>query len=96
MGFRSHHILASFLLESIVLGMIGGVLGCAVGSLCDGWSATSSVSSGGGGGKTIVLKLVVDYNIWLIGIALSFMMAFIGGLFPAVNAVRLKTLDVLR
>lgn len=96
MGFRSHHILASFLLESIVLGMIGGILGCAVGSLCDGWSATSSVSSGGGGGKTIVLKLVVDYNIWLIGIALSFMMAFIGGLFPALNAVRLKTLDVLR
>ena len=94
MGFRSSHILASFLL--IVLGMIGGILGCAVGSLCDGWSATSSVSSGGGGGKTIVLKLVVDYNIWLIGIALSFMMAFIGGLLPAVNAVRLKTLDVLR
>jgi putative ABC transport system permease protein len=96
MGFRSRHILASFLLESIVLGMIGGILGCAVGSLCHGWSATSSVSSGGGGGKTIVLKLIVDLNIWLIGIALSFTMAFIGGLLPAVNAVRLKTLDVLR
>lgn len=96
MGFHSSHILASFLLESIVLGMLGGILGCAVGSICNGWSATSSVSSGGGGGKTIVLKLIVDLNIWLVGIALSFMMAFVGGLLPAVNAVRLKTLDVLR
>jgi len=96
MGFKRRHVVASFMLESIVLGMIGGVLGCLVGSLCDGWSANSSVSSGGGGGKTIVLKLVVDLNIWLIGIALSFVMAFIGGLLPALNAMRLKTLDVLR
>lgn len=96
MGFKRRHVVASFMLESIVLGMIGGVLGCLVGSLCDGWTANSSVSSGGGGGKTIVLKLVVDLNIWLIGIAMSFVMAFIGGLLPAVNAMRLKTLDVLR
>jgi putative ABC transport system permease protein len=96
MGFRKRHVVASFMLESIVLGMIGGVLGCLVGSLCDGWTANSSVSSGAGGGKTIVLKLVVDLNIWLIGIALSFVMAFIGGLLPAINAIRLKTLDVLR
>lgn len=96
MGFGRRHVVASFMLESIVLGMIGGVLGCLVGSLCDGWTANSSVSSGGGGGKTIVLKLVVDLNIWLIGIALSFVMAFIGGLLPAVNAIRMKTLDVLR
>ena len=96
MGFKRRHVVASFMLESIVLGMIGGVLGCLVGSLCDGWTANSSVSSGGGGGKTIVLKLVVDLNIWLIGIAMSFVMAFIGGLLPALNAMRLKTLDVLR
>ncbi len=96
MGFRRRHVVASFMLESIVLGMIGGVLGCLVGSLCDGWTANSSVSSGGGGGKTIVLKLVVDLNIWLIGIALSFVMAFIGGLLPALNAMRMKALDVLR
>jgi len=96
MGFKRRHVVASFMLESIVLGMIGGFLGCLVGSLCDGWSANSSVSSGGGGGKTIVLKLVVDLNIWLIGIALSFVMAFIGGLLPALNAMRMKTLDVLR
>lgn len=96
MGYKRRHIVASFLLESIVLGMLGGLLGCLIGSLCDGWSATSSVSSGGGGGKTIVLKLVVDLNIWLIGLALSFVMAFLGGLFPAMNAMRMKTLDVLR
>ena len=96
MGFRKRHVVASFMLESIILGMIGGILGCLVGSLCHGWSANSSVSSGAGGGKTIVLKLVVDLNIWLIGIALSFTMAFIGGLFPALNAMRMKTLDVLR
>ncbi len=96
MGFRRRHVVASFMLESIVLGMIGGVLGCLVGSLCHGWSANSSVSSGAGGGKTIALKLVVDLNIWLIGIALSFVMAFIGGLLPALNAMRMKTLEVLR
>lgn len=96
MGFRSPHILASFLLESIVLGMLGGLVGVAIGSLCHGYNVSSSVSAGAGGGKTIVFQLTVDLAIWLSGLALTFAMAFFGGLFPSMNAVRLKALDVLR
>ena len=71
LGYNRRQILVSFLLESLVIALIGGGLGCALGSLADGWSANSFVSSGPGGGKFVVLKLSVDANIIATGAALD-------------------------
>ncbi len=38
-------------LESLLIAMVGGAIGCALGSLVDGWQASSIVSGGAGGGK---------------------------------------------
>ena len=75
--------------------MLGGLLGCAIGSLANGTTA-NSVLGGGAGGKFVVLSLVVDANIWAAGMFLALLMGAIGGLLPAISAVRLKPLDALR
>jgi len=63
-GFKRRQIVVSFLLESLVLALLGGLLGCAVGMLADGWTAKSIVSSGqGGGAKFVVLKLAVTSDL---------------------------------
>ncbi len=97
LGFASWQILVSFLLESLVIALVGGLLGCAVGSLANGWTASSIISGGqGGGGKSVMLKLVVDGNILAAGLCLTLVMGGLGGLLPALSAMRLKPLDSLR
>jgi ABC-type lipoprotein release transport system permease subunit len=96
LGYTPGQVLVSFFLESLMLALIGGLLGCAIGSLSHGWSATSIVSSGPGGGKSVMLKLIVDSRILLCGLAFSLVMGAIGGFFPALSAVRLKPLDAVR
>ena len=86
----------SFLLESLLIALVGGLLGCALGSLTNGWTANSIVGSGQGGGKSVVLKLVVDQRILAQGLLLTLAMGFAGGLLPAFRAVRLKALESLR
>jgi ABC-type lipoprotein release transport system permease subunit len=96
LGYGRGQILISFLLESLLIALIGGVLGCALGALADGWTANSVVSGSQGGGKFVVLKLAVDNNILAVGLLLSILMGLLGGLLPAVNAMRLRALEALR
>ena len=96
LGYTRWQILGSFLLESLLLSLLGGLLGCALGYLTDGWTATSIVSSGQGGGKGIVLKLVVDMRILATGLGLALLMGSVGGFIPSFNAMRLKPLESLR
>ena len=95
-GFKRWQMLVSFLLESLGIALLGGIAGLLLGSLTHGWSATSSISSGQGGGKTVILKLVVDGQVIMAGLVFIFVMGRLGGLIPAVNAMRLKLLESLR
>jgi putative ABC transport system permease protein len=95
-GFGRWQILMSFFLESMAIAIFGGLLGCALGSVADGWTASSIVSGGGGGGKSIVLKLSVDANVLATGMVFTLVMGAIGGALPALSAMRLKPLESLR
>jgi hypothetical protein len=95
LGYARWHILVSFLLESLVIALLGGLLGCALGSLANGMTV-NSVMGAGGGGKLVVLQLVVDAHIWAAGVFVTLLMGGLGGLVPALSAVRLKPLDALR
>jgi len=96
LGFARWQILLSFFLESLLLAVVGGAIGCALGMLADGVSATSQMSSGTGGGKSVMLKLVVDGRILGAGMGFAIIMGCVGGLLPALSAVRMKLLDSLR
>lgn len=95
-GYSRLQILTSFLLESLFIAMLGAFVGCALGYLCNGFTATSVVGSGQGGGKTVVLKLIVDGEILSKGVVLALIMGLVGGLFPAAAAMRLKPLEAVR
>ncbi len=97
LGFKRWQILVSFLLESLCLAIAGSLVGCAFGYLWDGVTATSIVSSGqGGGGKVVVLKLVVDLSTIAMGMFLGVAMGLLGGLIPSLSAMRLTALEALR
>ncbi|HEY2412282.1 MAG TPA: ABC transporter permease [Pirellulaceae bacterium] len=96
LGFSRLHVQASFLLESLVLALVGGVAGCALGSLIHGTKAASIVGSGQGGGKFVVLEMVVSGDIIAVGLALSLAMGLFGGLIPSIRAMLVRPLESLR
>ncbi|MCI0377907.1 MAG: ABC transporter permease [Gemmataceae bacterium] len=97
LGYRRWQILASILFESLVIALVGGILGLILGYLItDGVSATSIVSSGQGGGKSIVFRAVVDATVLLTGLLFTFVMGAVGGLIPSLSAMRLKPLESLK
>jgi ABC-type lipoprotein release transport system permease subunit len=96
LGFKRWQILVSFFLESVAIALIGGVLGCALGSLADGWQATSIISGGNGGGKTVIFKLIVGANTIAAGLLFTLVMGTLGGLVPALSAMRMRPLESLR
>jgi cell division protein FtsX len=99
LGYARWQILVSFLLESLLIAVVGGLLGCALGALgtvASGGKMTSIIGGEGGWGKTVELRLLVTANTVLIGVLLSMVMGFKGGLFPALSAMRLKPLESMR
>ena len=96
LGYSRWQILVSFLIESLVIAFAGGILGCALGYITDGWTATSFVSSGQGGGRGVILRLVVDWTTIGYGLLVTLIMGAVGGLVPALTAMRLKPLESLR
>jgi ABC-type antimicrobial peptide transport system permease subunit len=96
LGYYRWQILVTFLLEAMLIGIIGGLIGCALGYLVNGYSATSVVSGGQGSNKTVVLEMTVDHNILALGMLFTLLMAGLGGLLPSVSAMRLKPLDAVR
>lgn len=95
-GYSRRQVLLSFFFESLLLALIGGILGCCLGYFANGYTASSIVSGGQGGGKSVVLKLVVDGKLLGIGLLFSLLMGCIGGLVPALSAMRLRALESLR
>lgn len=96
LGFKRWQILISFMLESLTIAVIGGAAGCALGSVANFFEASSTLSGGQGGGKTVALKMVVDYQTVAAGMLFTLVMGRLGGLVPALSAMRMEILDSLR
>jgi ABC-type lipoprotein release transport system permease subunit len=96
LGFARWQVLVSFLLESLLIAALGGLLGCAAGYLANGWDTQSVVETTGGGMKRVTFKMIVDANTLAAGVIFTLVMGILGGLLPAVSAMRLKPLDSLR
>ncbi len=97
LGFSRWRILVSFLVESLLIALLGGLVGCLIGYLFDGFRVTSIVSSGNGpAGKAVVFRVIVDWGVLGIGLMLSMLMGLVGGLIPALSAMRFKPLESLR
>jgi ABC-type antimicrobial peptide transport system permease subunit len=95
-GFARWQILATFLLESLVIALIGGGLGCILGYFVNGISASTMVGSNDGIPKSVVFEMVVDPNTVALGLLFTLLMGGLGGFLPALAAMRLRPLESLR
>lgn len=93
LGFRRRSILASFLFESAVLALIGGIIGCGLGSLFNGYSAgTSNFASF----SEVLFNFQVTPLIIIMGLLFALFMGVLGGILPARRAAWIRLIDVLR
>ena len=84
-GARSKDVLAQFLVESIVLSTLGGVIGLIVGV---GGSLLAA--------NKLNMPFVVSPGIMLLGFSFSVIIGIVFGYFPARKAARLNPIDALR
>jgi len=99
LGFKRWQVTVSFLLESLAIAVVGGAAGCFLAWLtADGRASTSTLSGGGGGpgGKSVALTINVDAQVIAMGMLFTLVMGRLGGLVPALSAMRIKILDSLR
>ena len=93
LGFRRRSILSSFLLESVLLCLAGGILGCLAtlpfNGLTTGTANWATFSE-------ITFSFRFGWRVMLQGLALALTMGLLGGLFPALRAIRLNTATALR
>jgi putative ABC transport system permease protein len=97
LGFSRAVILTSFVLESMVLGFAGGLLGTAISSavvslLLTAPTGTSNFTTF----AEILFNFELTPSLILSGVVFSLAMGLFGGLFPAARAARLKITSALR
>lgn len=93
LGFRPRSVLASFLLEAVVIAVIGGVIGCLIVLPINGlvtsttnWASFSEVAFA----FRVTPRLLVN------GMVFAVVMGVIGGLLPARHAARQQVIEALR
>jgi len=93
LGFSRGSILFSFLIESVCLSVLGGLLGCLL------VLPLNNITTGIGSFVTfseIAFNFRVSPEIMLIGVLFALVMGTLGGVFPARMAARKEILTALR
>ncbi len=93
MGFSRRSIIMAVMRESLILCLLGGILGCLATLPLNG------ISTGTANWATfseITFSFRYGPDVLLRGVALAVAMGLLGGLFPAVHAVRIPITTALR
>lgn len=92
-GFRGLPVVTAVMLETMLLALLGGLLGCAVAWLLfNGYS----VSTIGSNFSAVVFKFHVSPELLWSGLKWALGIGLVGGLFPALRAARLPITTALR
>jgi putative ABC transport system permease protein len=93
LGFSRFSILLSFVMESVLLALVGGILGCLIAIPMNGFTAgtgqTQSFSE-------LAFAFKITPGIVLVGLIFAVLMGFVGGLLPAVRASQMPITKALR
>ena len=93
LGFPRKSILAAFLIESLLLGALGGVLGLTAASLMQ-WVSISTINF-----QTfseLAFGFVLNFEIAYQTFAFALIMGLLGGFLPALRAARYNIVEALR
>ena len=93
LGFMKSSILAAFILESLFLGLLGGLVGLFAASFMQlvtistmNWQTFAELAFG----------FTLTFDIAWKSLAFALVMGFVGGLLPAIRAARMNIVDALR
>lgn len=92
LGYKPTAIVASFLIESMGLALIGGIIGCAV-AIPMNWVTTGTTNF-----QTfseVVFNFSVTPGLMAVGLVFAVAMGAVGGLLPAVSAARRPIIECL-
>jgi putative ABC transport system permease protein len=92
-GFGAFPVVLSVMAESLLLSLIGGVIGAVIAYFAFNGYAVSTL---GGGFTQVAFQFAVTPALVLLGVALALVIGFIGGLAPAIRAARLPVTEALR
>jgi putative ABC transport system permease protein len=93
LGFRRRDILIAFLVESLLLGLLGGTLGLFFASFMQLITiSTMNFQTF----SELAFRFSLNFDIIYMGMAFALIMGFVGGLLPAVRASRMIIVDALR
>ena len=93
LGFQRSSILSAFLIEALLLGLIGGIVGLIFASLMR-FVSISTVNF-----QTfseLEFSFALNLEIIYAALAFSVIMGFVGGVLPAIRASRMNIVDALR
>jgi putative ABC transport system permease protein len=93
LGFGSSSVVISFLAESILIALVGGVLGCIAVIPLNGFTA-GTMNWQTFSHLAFAFQVTPSLMIW--GLAFAALMGFIGGLLPALRAARMPVAAALR
>ncbi len=91
LGYESHQILIAFLAEAVFVALIGGIAGVGLGYLTNGFSQSVTI-----GQHELAFAFRVDQSVVVIATVFTLLMGVVGGLLPAVSAMRIKPIVALR
>ncbi len=93
LGFSRLRIVAAFLVESVALALVGGLLGCILALPVHGLSTgTTNFSSF----SEVAFKFRITPTLLVVGLVFSALMGAVGGLLPALRAARIPVARALR
>jgi putative ABC transport system permease protein len=89
-GATNSNVMEIFLIESATIGIIGGLVGCAVGIIMS--NVISEVSNFMG----FQIRTSVSAELLLLGLGFSVVVGVVSGIFPARHAAKLNPIEALR
>ncbi len=92
LGFSRRAVLISFMSESLVICLLGGALGCLATLPLNGITGGTQSSTF----SEIAFSFSFGPIILALGMILALAMGLVGGLFPALRAIRLQVVNALR
>jgi len=93
LGFQRRNILTAFLVESLLLGFLGGLAGLFFASFLQFFTvSTMNFQSF----AELAFSFTLTFEIFYKGMVFSLVMGLVGGLLPAVRASRMVIVDALR
>ncbi len=93
-GFRGLPVVVAVMLETMLLALLGGVIGGLLAWLVFNGYSASTLAAGSVGKLSFELRVSAEL-LW-VGLLWALTIGFIGGLFPAVRAARLPVTTALR